>query len=299
MSDSIDRRFVLLGLSSFAGATLLGCSEPPKAPPPRVKPTPQIHETELAMFKLVNRDRAANGKPALKYDESLADVARGHADDMRKNKYFAHDSPTWGTLDDRLARAQISVATARENLAEAMDVDEAERTLVASPGHFANIIADDVTHVGVGVVAGGVAHPDMLLFVQVYAKTVVQESPARAKEIVLAKITQVRADAGLPAPKVNATLEELAGRFVGEVDDAMDASTLDAVGKRVLAELKKGAGAGGLSVLVSGQRVVAASEYQPTQSIATKPTVELGIGAAAAKDDQGRPAIKVLVLVGA
>jgi uncharacterized protein YkwD len=299
VSDSIERRFVILGLSSFAGAIVLGCTEPPKAPPPRVKPTPQIHETELAMFKLLNRDRAANGKPALQYDESLADVARAHADDMRKNKYFAHDSPTWGTLDDRLARAQISVATARENLAEAMDVEEAERTLVASPGHFANIVADDVTHVGVGVVAGGVAHPEMLLFVQVYAKPVVQESPSRAKEVVLARITEARAAKGLSAPKINARLEELAGRFVTEVDDAMDAASLDDVGKSVLAELKKGAGAGGLSVLVSGQRVVAASEYQPTQAIATKPEIELGIGAASAKDDHGRPAIKVLVLVGA
>jgi len=247
------------------------------------------------MFALVNRDRAAHGKPPLAYDERLSDVARGHADDMQRNRFFAHDSPTWGTLDDRLTRAQISLATARENLAEAVDVEAAEQSLMKSPGHFANVIADDVSHIGVGIVTGG-APPSAMLFVQVFARPVVQESPKEAKAAVLARITSNRAAKGLKAPTIDPVLDELADQYVNEVDDEMSRGSLDSVGKRVLEDMTKKSRSS-LAVVVSGQRVVAASEYEPTPSLLSKAELVLGIGAGKARDERGRPAVKVLVLM--
>lgn len=289
------RRAVLL---TFGAAALGTACDSATSPAPRVPATPQIHAIELKMHQLVNRDRASKGKPALAYDERLADIARGHAADMRDAHFFAHDSPRWGTLDDRIARAKLSIVTARENLAEAVDVDDAQRSLMASPGHFENLMADDVTHVGVGVVKGGVENPNMLLFVQVFARTVTQESPEEAKAIVLAKITKARAARGRSAPVLHETLDDLAEKYVDDVDDEMGRSSLDRAGTEILDELKR-AGVTSLAVVVSGQRVVAASEYEPSPTMLEKQNLSLGIGAAAAKDERGRPAVKILVLMGA
>jgi uncharacterized protein YkwD len=41
------------------------------------------------------------------------------------------------------------VATGRENLAAASSVDTAEDGLLKSPGHFANLMATDITHIGI------------------------------------------------------------------------------------------------------------------------------------------------------
>ncbi|NUP04826.1 MAG: CAP domain-containing protein [Polyangiaceae bacterium] len=294
-TDPLARREFLIGISVVSiGA---GCSESIEAPAPRVAATPEIAVIERKMHELVNRDRAAHGKAPLAYDDRLADTARAHAADMRDNRFFSHESPKWGSLDDRIARAKISVAVARENLAEAIDVDEAERSLMKSPGHFENLMADDVTHVGVGIVTGGVEHPNMLLFVQVFARTVNQETPAEAKAVVLAKITKARAANGKPAPTIHPVLDELAQKYVEEVDDSMDPGALDKLGVRVLADVKdRGAG---LSVVVSGQRAIAASEYEPSALMTDKTPLSIGIGAAPAKDERGRPAVKILVLVGA
>ncbi len=291
------RRALLLGLAAAAAAPLSACAEEVRvAPPPKVPATPEIAALERGMLALVNRDRAANGKPPLVYDERLADVARAHAADMRDHRFFAHDSPTTGSLDDRLAAAGLSIAVARENLAEAVNVELAQQSLMKSKGHFENLMSEDVTHVGVGIVKGGLEDPNMMLFVQVFARTVSQESPEQAKLLVLQKITKSRGARGKPPPVVSAVLGELADKYVKLVDDSMDRSALDAIGAKVLGEVRdRGAG---LTVIVSGQRVIAASEYEPSAVTLDKSSLTLGVGAAPAKDEKGRPAVKILVLVG-
>lgn len=289
-----DRRTLL---TTLALLTLdLGCSSDPAPEAPRVQPTPETHELEHKMFALVNRDRAANGRSALTYDEALADVARGHAQDMHLNHFFAHESPTNGSLDDRLTRARVSAVIARENLAEAPTVEVAQDNLMKSPGHFANLVAEDIKSVGIGVVAGGIDHGEFLVFVQVFAHVVVQEEPAVAKRIIIEKITKARAANGGSAPKIDPILDELAAKYVTELDDKVEPSALQPIGKRVLDDVAKSA-ISDVSVLVSGQRVIAASEYTPTSSVLDKPNLVMGVGVARARDDGGHPALKVLVLV--
>src|SRR5262245_15608031 len=72
---------------------------------PKVAVSSQVQQMEHAMFQRLNRDRAAHGLHALKYDERLADIGRYHSQDMRDHKFFDHDSPTTGALDNRLNRA--------------------------------------------------------------------------------------------------------------------------------------------------------------------------------------------------
>lgn len=110
---------------------------------------------EARMLVLLNRDRAAQGLPALTADADLAEVARGHSREMVTAGYFAHLSPTGGALRDRLGRAGIRWARAGENIAQDLTLEGAAASLLASPSHRVNILSSDFTHVGVGIVRKG------------------------------------------------------------------------------------------------------------------------------------------------
>jgi len=121
---------------------------------PTIAASAEIAALERAMADLVNRDRAARGLAPLSFDARLADVARGHSLDMRVAGFFGHLSPTTGSASDRLDHAGYIFTASRENLALADDVDAAQSWLLDSPRHHANIMADDVSHMGVGIVTG-------------------------------------------------------------------------------------------------------------------------------------------------
>jgi hypothetical protein len=264
---------------------------------PIVPADPQLAPWEQAMFRRVNKDRAQRGHPPLQYDTRLADVARYHADDMARNRFFAHDSPTSGSLDDRLARAAVLVAIGRENLAEANSVDNAEDGLLKSPGHFANLMATDISHIGVGIVKGGVLSPANMLFVQVFARPVEAQSPSDARATVLEMITAQRAQRRLSKPVIDGALNDIAEDEVAGLDDEVSEGSLSEIGKRALAKSK--AGPPGRAILCTGQRIVAASEYTPPNAALTMPNLRIGLAAAPGKDERGHPAIKILLLIAA
>jgi uncharacterized protein YkwD len=107
---------------------------------------------EQAIWKLLNADRAHAGLPALAWDAQLAAVARGHSADMQQHSFFGHVSPTTGNAADRTRKAHVDAMLILENVARAFSPGEAERGLMNSPGHRANILNREATHVGVGVV---------------------------------------------------------------------------------------------------------------------------------------------------
>ncbi len=108
---------------------------------------------ERQIFDLTNALRRREGLPTLRWHEGAAGVARGHSQDMADNNFFAHDSPTLGTLKDRLLRAGITYRSAGENLAyNYADAPSAHEGWMNSTGHRANILNRTWTHLGVGVV---------------------------------------------------------------------------------------------------------------------------------------------------
>lgn len=112
-------------------------------------------EAERQLFDLVNQERVARGLRPLQLDPRLVPVARGHAEEMFRLKYFGHVSPVTGTPFDRLGRAGIRYLRAGENLAYAQSVAVAHRGLMESPGHRENILRPEFTHLGVGVISAG------------------------------------------------------------------------------------------------------------------------------------------------
>jgi len=130
-----------------------GVEYPPPTEPPRKTPmSADVREGERMIFDLINKARAEANLPALAYDNRLSDTARAHSEDMFRNKYFAHDSPTFGNLGARMARAGVTAKKFCENIANNQDLAAAHRELMDSPGHRKDILDPDLTRVGVGVV---------------------------------------------------------------------------------------------------------------------------------------------------
>ena len=100
--------------------------------------------------------RACEQEAALTEDWELSRVARYKSQDMHDNRYFAHNSPTYGTPFRMLRAFGLSYRTAGENIAMGY---AAPAAVVAgwmnSEGHRANILSSAYTKIGVGYVADG------------------------------------------------------------------------------------------------------------------------------------------------
>jgi uncharacterized protein YkwD len=257
-----------------------------------VPPVAEAPGDERVMFERLNRDRGARGLPLLAYDDRLAGVARAHALDMRTQRFFEHTSPTTGTLEDRLVAADIPCATARENLAESWEVQAAQDGLLASPGHFENLMATDITHVGVGVVRGGVVDPKNSLFVQVFARPVPIESSQEAEARVRQRIAADRAARGLAAPASDPALEAAARELCGSLDEDVSQGSLQGVSEALVRRI---AGRVTVPITVLGRRVVASTEYTTEPSLLASPRIALGLAAQALRDSTGTRYLKLLV----
>src|SRR5205807_4183092 len=97
-------------------------------------------------------------------------VARAHSADMLAHGFFGHVSPSTGTTVDRVMRAKIDALVILENVARAATAGEVERGLMNSPGHRANILNKEVTHVGVGIASSDAGGQRELLVTQLFSK---------------------------------------------------------------------------------------------------------------------------------
>ncbi|MFE8699446.1 CAP domain-containing protein [Cytobacillus sp. FJAT-54145] len=120
-------------------------------------PTGQgITSIESRVIQLTNDERRKNGLPDLKPDTALSNVAREKSNDMQKNNYFSHTSPTYGSPFDMMRDFGISYKSAGENIAQGQrSPEEVVQAWMNSEGHRKNILSPNYTHIGVGHVANG------------------------------------------------------------------------------------------------------------------------------------------------
>lgn len=121
---------------------------------------------EQQLLAMINQERQSQGIDILVADQSLAEVARGHARDMWQRQYFSHVNPDGQDPFDRLKAANVQFITGGENLALAPTVSLAHEGLMNSAGHRANILEKSFGRVGIGAVEG---RPFGLMFVQLFA----------------------------------------------------------------------------------------------------------------------------------
>lgn len=107
---------------------------------------------EKEVFDLINAKRTAARLSALKVDAELQNVARAKAEDMVKNNYFSHTSPTYGSPFDMMKSFGVSYKTAGENIAGNSSNTGAVNAWMNSEGHKSNILNSSFNYTGVAVV---------------------------------------------------------------------------------------------------------------------------------------------------
>ncbi|MBI3956350.1 CvpA family protein [Candidatus Gottesmanbacteria bacterium] len=122
--------------------------------------------SEAQMIERVNRERAKEGLPTLRVEETLTAVARGHSRDMFERRYFAHYSPEGRDVGYRARQEGLEYALIGENLAYAPDVELAHSGFMNSEGHRRNILDPAWTRIGIGVIDGDIYGK---MFTQVFA----------------------------------------------------------------------------------------------------------------------------------
>jgi uncharacterized protein YkwD len=265
---------------------------------PVVPTTPEIRALEHRMAELVNRDRKKNALPALRYDERLAEAARSHSADMHEHHFFDHESPTYGRLEQRLTRAGLLYLTSRENLAEAPNIDEAEEGLLRSPHHYENLMATDITSIGIGIVRGGPNDPRNLAVTQIFATPGKLESETDASHSVEMKIRSTRTAAGLGELPRLARLDAMAKRHLVELKEDLTEGNLRPIAKAVADELAKTPLPKISRVSVGGQVVVDSSQFQAQGAMLAPSAKGFGMAVSHGKDQSGAKRLKVLFFVG-
>jgi uncharacterized protein YkwD len=195
--------------------------------------SPAAAERELVA--LLNQDRAAAGLAPLVIDGELAAVARAHSADMQRTGRVAHVSATSGTAADRVRAAGIRTPVVLENVARAYGVVEAEQGLMNSPGHRANILSAEATHLGVGLVLGpGDGGPREIFVTQVFIRVPPPVDLARARvriERAIVDASRLEVDAEL-ARIAEAVARDLARGVDGAKASARAAAELARLGHR-------------------------------------------------------------------
>lgn len=117
-----------------------------------VDSTLAINDTAIQTVHLVNLERAKAGLPALVADAPLSKIATVKAEDMVKNNYFDHISPTYGKPWDMAKQFGYSYSSFGENIAYGQKTpQEVVTAWMNSPGHKANILNKDYTNIGAGI----------------------------------------------------------------------------------------------------------------------------------------------------
>jgi uncharacterized protein YkwD len=149
------------------GGSGLGSESTGPARLPRLSPQwPQVPlvPVEQRVFEMVNEERAKLDLTPLQVDATLMEIARGHSADMLERGFFDHVNPDGDGPADRVAQGHRRlIGAASENVwtgirSEIIETEELAgrimNGLMNSPGHRANILAENLTHLGVGVTRG-------------------------------------------------------------------------------------------------------------------------------------------------
>ncbi len=128
--------------------------------PGQILTIPEVNSSVTAfeneVIRLVNEARVKNGLKALKANWELSRVARYKSQDMVDQRYFSHNSPTYGTPFQMIKAFGLSYRSAGENIAYGQRTpQQVFDTWMNSSGHRANILNSSYTQIGVGYVAKG------------------------------------------------------------------------------------------------------------------------------------------------
>jgi uncharacterized YkwD family protein len=114
--------------------------------------TGEFSAYQQEVLNIVNKERAAKGLSALKFNAELSKVATTKSQDMIDKNYFAHNSPTYGSPFDMMKKFGITYKSAGENIAMGQKTPQEVMTAwMNSEGHRKNILNSSFTEIGIGI----------------------------------------------------------------------------------------------------------------------------------------------------
>jgi uncharacterized protein YkwD len=111
---------------------------------------PKVEAAEQQLFQAINRERAAQKLPPLKWDDALAGAARQHAGIMAEQKTISHTFPGEPSLPSRSTRAGVHFVWLSENVASGPTAENISEQWMQSPNHRANVLDSDMDTIGIG-----------------------------------------------------------------------------------------------------------------------------------------------------
>lgn len=225
----------------------------------------EAEDVSEALFRLMNQTRREAGLRPLELHTGLASLAEAHSRDMVEQGFVGHTSPTTGDAPARVRSAGYRSGLVLENIGRGYSPTEIHRGLLASPGHRANILNPDVTHVGVGVVAEPEGQRTAYVATEVFIRMAQEIDVARAPGRLLEAIGEARRARGVGSLEADENLSEAAQRAAEEYFADPEASQQGVV-DRASASLRRFGLAwsrvGGLMAIVT--TLEEASQLEPT-----------------------------------
>ncbi|MBI3178645.1 MAG: CAP domain-containing protein [Deltaproteobacteria bacterium] len=245
---------------------------------------PEMIESQL--IQLINTARRRAGLPELALDRETAAVARRYSEEMARTDQVAHVSSESGAADDRLRRAGVRRGLVQENLARASSAEEAHDGLMNSPGHRANILSAQATHVGVGVAYA--KDSGDLLVTELFTRVPPTVDRAAARDSIAETIRRGR------ALRLDAALVRLAQSNAEELAAGAPRDRVAAEMERALNEM-----AGKYKRLRTVILALSDTRDFATRNLPQDAATDFGVGVAQGEHrDLGRGAIFVVVLLG-
>ncbi|MCX6737375.1 MAG: CAP domain-containing protein, partial [Candidatus Parcubacteria bacterium] len=185
------------------------------------------------IVEMTNQTRAKEGLNTLKVNPELSAAAAAKADDMIKNGYFAHFSPTNVSPWFWIKQNGYNYKYAGENLA--MNFSETDQVIngwLNSPSHKANLLNNNYQDIGVAVLSGQVNGQNRVVVVQMFGSPKVSSNNIIPKaEAAVTPTTTLQT-----IPKIVTTIKPVITTSVATTLEV--ATTVETIGKVVGAETK-------------------------------------------------------------
>lgn len=146
------------------------------------------------MVEHTNKARAENGGlPPLSRNSLLDTIASERADDMLRNQYFAHFSPSGEGAPDVAQRTGYHYKHLAENIAMGhfQNDEKVVSAWMQSPGHRKNILSDSCSEIGVAATKGRLKGEEVWVAVQIFGE---QSPPVTAEAARPRSVTYASAD---------------------------------------------------------------------------------------------------------
>ncbi len=111
----------------------------------------ELTKEEKEFLNLINEKRRNNGLEELKIDNTIQNIARLKAQDLERNDYFSHTSPSYGNINDMLTSFGVTFTKAQENIAGNQNLDGAVEAWMNSESHKVNILNSNFEFTGVAI----------------------------------------------------------------------------------------------------------------------------------------------------